>query len=159
MLGMAELIATAPEICISLSSLPAHKIRPPDCVIYSPVNKAAKGEKPSPEMGNCPGDTAGPGRRSRAGMRLPGLTSLVLELPWAGGTATTSTASAQVAKVHPAPQDPQKSTWERAEPALIFRAGADPSWLATAGRSCPFQACSLPPIHPSLLPLPRTFPG
>lgn len=96
-------------------------------------------------------------------MRLPGLTSLVLELPWAGGTATSSATQCPAGKdpwwVHPAPQDPPKTPTALEENTASPCASGQELVLACHIREELPLPGMFPTVHSSLLPLPSTFPG
>lgn len=95
-------------------------------------------------------------------MRLPGLTSLVLELPWAGGTATSSATQCPAGKdpwwVHPAPQDPPKAPTALEENTASPCASGQELILACHSREELPLPGMFPTVHSSLLPLTKHFP-
>lgn len=85
-------------------------------------------------------------------MRLPGLTSLVLELPWAEGTATASAPSARVAETPGGSILPHRTlrkapAGEHSQP-WCFRAGADPG-LPQQGGAVPSRHVPCCPFFPA----------
>lgn len=129
----------------SLSSLPAHQIRPPDCVIYFPVNKAAKGEtQPRNEKPSW--------RHSWARQE-----ELRDEAPWpdltcAGATATSSTASVRGQRSLVGPScptgPPEKHLKENTASPQCFRAGAAPG-LPQQGGAVPSRHVPCCPFFPA----------
>lgn len=138
----------------SLSSFPAHQIRPPDCVIYSPVNRAAKGEtQPRNEKLSWRHSWARQEEKSRDEAPRPDLTCAGAALGWRHSNVICNAVPGwQRPLVGPScPTGPSKSTHssggEHSQP-LCFRAGADPG-LPQQGGAAPSRHVPYCPFFPA----------